>query len=363
MGLGMRGYRDRDFIETFEGLVFCVIGNIHPRGRVLSYLKYVANLESGVRVKWSRNGVVYGRILPFYSAVGVKSVLEYLKRNHLDYVVFDEYRGVELIEVPENRISIHYKPEERLSQMVKEPGDPLERLAVELVSRISNESGVSLENFGVTGSILLRIHNLRYSDIDLVVYGVENSYRVRDALKRLYSRENSGFSLPSGETLESWAAEISRIHPLTVEEAKILYSKYKWNRALYKGRQFSIHPVKLENEVDEVWEQKRFRYRGLATIRAKVVDSRDSIFMPATYLVEDVKVLEGVEEAKKISRIVSYEGLYIDIAREGDEIVAMGKVEEVQDIKRNETFYQLTIGTFEAGGKDFIKPLSWVKSG
>ncbi|MDK6028624.1 hypothetical protein QPL79_04555 [Ignisphaera sp. 4213-co] len=358
----MRGFRDRDFVESFDGLIFCVIGNVHPRDGVIGYLKYVANMESSIRVKWSRDGVMYGRILPFYSATGVKSVLDFLKRNYPEYVKFDEYRGIEFIRVPRNKISIHYKPEERLREIEKEPKDSLESLALELASRISEESGVPLTFFGVTGSILLKIHNLQYSDIDLIIYGVENSYRVREALKKLYKDEKSGFSLPSGKLLDSWAEEISRIHPLTVDEAKILYSKHKWNRALYKNRQFSIHPVKLENEVNEEWEQKRFRYIGLATIRARIVDAKDSIFMPAVYVVDNVKVVEGIDDAKKINYVVSYEGLYIDIASENEEIIAMGKVEEVEDIKKNEKFYQLTIGTFEARGKDFIKPIAWLKN-
>jgi predicted nucleotidyltransferase len=73
----------------------------------------------------------------------------------------------------------------------------------------------------------------------------------------------------------------------------ILYSKYKWNRAIYSGRQFSIHPVKLEDEVDERWEDKIYRPLGLVKVRARVIDSSNSIFMPAIYVVSDVKVLEG----------------------------------------------------------------------
>lgn len=358
----MRGFRDRDFIESANGLIFCVIGNVHPRDYIVAYLKYVANMESSIRVKWSRDGVMYGRILPFYSAIGVKNVMDFLRKSYPEYIRFDEYRGIELIEVPKNSVLTHYKPEERLSEILKEPKDPLETLALEIVTKISEESNVPLKYFGVTGSILLKIHNAQYSDIDLVVYGVENSYKVREALKKLYRDSRSGFSLPSGEILEVWAREITRVHPLTIDEAKTLYSKYKWNRALYKGRQFSIHPVKLENEVDEVWEQKRFRYKGLATIRARVIESKDAIFMPAIYVVDNVRVLEGVDIANKITYVVSYEGLYIDLAKDGEEIIAMGKVEEVEDMKKNETYYQLTIGTFEAGGKDFIKPIAWSKT-
>ncbi|MEM3980080.1 MAG: hypothetical protein QXF79_02340 [Ignisphaera sp.] len=357
----MRRFRDRDFIESIEGLLFCVIGNIHPKSRVLAYLKYVPSMESSIRTKWSRSGVMYGRILPFYSAIGVKNTMEFLKKNYPHYIVFDEHRSVELIEVSREFIKKHYKPEERLKEVIENPSDPLEAMTKELVEKLSRESGVSVNFFGVTGSILLKIHNPSISDIDIIVYGNENAHKVKEALLRLYDDDSSGFARPSGEVLEAWANDIIKIHPLSISEAKLLYGRYKWNRALYKGKQFSLHPVKLESEVDEEWEQKKFRPLGIATIKAKVVGNSDSMFMPAIYKVDNVKVIEGNSVASKVSMVVSYEGLYIDLADLGDEIVAKGKLEEVVDLRSNEVYYQVTIGTYEAQGKDFIKPIKWIQ--
>jgi predicted nucleotidyltransferase len=72
-------------------------------------------------------------------------------------------------------------------------------------------------------------------------------------------------------------------------------------------------------------------------------------------------LLRGLRRLGRSSLVVSYEGLYIDIANEGEEIVARGKVEKVYDTKSSETYYQLTVGSFEAQGKDFIKPVEWLK--
>lgn len=356
----MRDFRDRDFVESREGLMFCVIGNVHPEGRILAYLKYVPHLPSKVRTKWSRDGVMYGRILPYYSAMGVRATMDFLRRRYPEYVVFDRYRSVELTEVPRDRVGRHYRPEERLREIAGSPRDPLEELALELVSELSDASGVSERDFGITGSILLGIHDPRYSDVDVVVYGRRSGWAVRDALRELYRREGSGFRLPKGGLLRAWSEDIASRHPLTLEEAMLLYSRFKWNRALYRGRQFSVHPVKLESEVDERWEDKVHRPLGLAKVRARVVDSSDSIFMPAVYVVEGARVVEGPEPPGRVSRVVSYEGLYIDLAEPGDEIVAYGKLEEVHDLRTGETYYQLTVGTFEAGGRDFVKPVKWL---
>jgi Uncharacterized protein conserved in archaea len=179
----MRDFRDRDFIESVDGLIFCVIGNMHPTNRVVSYLKYISHYSSTIRTKWSRNGVVYGRILPYYSAIGVKNTMDYLKVNYPDYVVYDKYRSIELIEVPRQKIKTHFKPEERLREIIDSPKDELEKLALELVKELADEANISLSNFGITGSILLKIHNLKYSDIDIIVYGQRNGWIIRDALK------------------------------------------------------------------------------------------------------------------------------------------------------------------------------------
>ena len=356
----MRSLRDRDFIESHEGLIFCVIGNVHPADRVIAYLKYIPHFASKIRTKWSREGVMYGRILPYYSAIGVKNTMDFLRKHYPEYIIYDKYRSIELIEVPRDKIKKHFRPEERLQEIIKSPQDDLEKLALDLVLELSNESSISIENFGITGSILLKIHNLKYSDIDIIVYGHHNGWIIRNTLKELYHRKESNFRLPKGNLLKEWSKDIISHHPLTLEEAMLLYSRFKWNRALYKGRQFSIHPVKLENEVKERWEDKIHKPLGLVKIKAKVIDSSDAIFMPAVYIVEEAKVLEGIEPPKQISRVVSYEGLYIDLAEPGDEIIVYGKLEEVHDLRSSETYYQVTIGTYEASGRDFIKPTKWL---
>lgn len=354
-----RGFRDRDFIESIDGLIFCVIGNIHPKNRILAYLKYVPHMESKIRVKWSKNGVLYGRILPYYSAMGVKETMSFLRENYPQYITYDVYRSIELIEVPYDKIKFHYKPEERFRELLISPKDYMEELAKEIVVKISNESNVDLDYFGITGSILLGIHNPLYSDVDIIVYGYQNAIKVKEALKKLYF-EDGDFSLPKGEILKAWANDIIKIHPsLKFEEALLLYSKYKWNRALYKGRQFSIHPVKLEYEVIDSWENKICKPLGIVKVKAKVVDSKDSIFMPATYIIEDVEVIEGVGISKPIIKVLSYEGLYMDLANIGDEIIVRGKLEEVIELDSGKEYCQIVIGSFEASGLDYLKPIKW----
>ncbi|MEM2137192.1 MAG: hypothetical protein QXI93_04475, partial [Candidatus Methanomethylicia archaeon] len=321
----------------------------------------VPHMESKIRIKWSRNGVSYGRILPYYSAMGVKETMNFLRNLYPQYIVYDDFRSIELVEVPRNMVKRHYKPEERVKEILGSPRDSVEELARELILKISSEAKIDLDFMGITGSILLGIHNPTYSDIDLIVYGFSNAVKVRETLKKLYD-EDSDFSLPKGKILEDWANDIIKIHPLTFKEALLLYSRYKWNRALYRGRQFSVHPVKLENEFSEVWEENVCKPIGMITVKARVADSTDSIFIPAAYMVEDVKVIEGVKPSKPIVKVLSYEGLYMDLADAGEEIVVRGKLEEVRNLKSGEEYCQIVVGTFEAVGEDYLKPIKWFKN-
>ena len=359
----MRGFRDRDFLETNEGMIFCVVGNVHPKGRVLAYLKYLINDTSSNTI-WSRQGVNYQRMIQIYSAMEVKRASEYLRERHPEYVVYDTYKNIEFTEIPVDKIRIHYKPEERLKEIINEGSkDPLEELVIDLVNKLSNETGIPISSFGVTGSILLKIHNPKFSDIDLVVYGSSNAKPIKEALLRLYDKDGSGFSRPSGDILSKWVNEVIAAHPFTVSEAKALFTKYRWNKGLYRGKPFSIHPVKVENEVFEEWEQKIHKPLCLATMRARVLNSRDSFFMPAVYQVDDVLILDGCKPQVEIRQVVSYESLYMDIAQEGDEILVHGKLEEVHDIKTGDAYAQVVVGTYEAQGKDFIKPLKMLSNG
>lgn len=359
----MRGLRDRDFLEDSDGDLFCVVGNVHPPGKAISYLKYVKGVaERAARVKWSRGGQVYARILPNYSAVGYLEAQAFLRSRKPHYVTYDQFLGIELTAVPMESVVKHYKPEERLEELSSSSSlDDLERLALELVLLIADESGVSLSNFGVSGSLLLKLHNTAFSDIDLVVYGKENSVKVKEAVTQLLDACDKGLSRPEGEALRRWAEDVSKIHPLSLEEAMRLYGS-KWNRALFKGRQFSIHPVKLESEVAETYGDLICKPAGWAKVRCKIIDDSDALYLPCEYDVGSVVVLDTNSKAElKVRKLVSHEGLYSGIASKGEEVIAYGKLEEVCDRRAGEKYHVVHVGSYEMRGLDFIKPLSWAR--
>ncbi len=351
-------FRDRDYFMDEEGMFFCVIGNVHPPDRVISYLKYVPERISE-RTKWKKGDVGYDRILPYYSAVGVLSTQEFLSKRKPEYLYKDPFMNILITAVPIDSIKVHFLPEERISQILsKENKDPLEEEVAELVAIFGSECGISTNCFGLTGSLLIGIHDPSFSDIDLIVYGKENSKKLLDKLPELFECYNE--LEPFGkELLRRRVKDVSRIYFLEPEIATKLCAR-KRDRGVFKGRQFSIHPVKTEEEVEERYGQKRYEPAGLITIMGTVESCEDAIFMPSRYLIKDARTPEG-KEKPEIREVVSYEGLYSGIAEDGDEIIAKGKLELVRDLEEGSVSYRLLIGSFEARGRDFILLRSWLK--
>ncbi len=345
-----RGFRDRDYVQTPEGFFFCVIGSVHPPDRVISYLKYIPSK----RGRWGKGLSRFQRIMRRYTMLDLIGTISFLKK-YPEYLYDSPIMGVSISAVPSSKIKNHLKPEEKIIDLSRSGDlDALQGKALDLALKISDESGIPLKYFGVTGSILLDIHQ-EFSDIDLTIYGVKNSECVRETIKQIYSVGSHGISKFSGEEAKRWCLSKAEIYPLTCEEACRVLSR-KWNRGIFKGTKFSIHPIKMEEEINEKYGDKVFNPRGMIKIEAEVSDDSEAYFMPAIYKVEDVKVLEG-QLIKDIVEVASYEGFYGGIAYKGERIAVYGKLEKVIDKRNNEEYHRVLVGSKEALGKDYIKPL------
>jgi len=347
----MRGFRDRDYLKTIEGYFFCIVGSVHPSDRVIAYLKYVPD-PSG---KWGRRNKRLRRALRNYTMHDLLETFKFLENYHAEYLYYSPVMGIKMSAVPLSKVLLHFKPEERLSQLAQmEKLDDLQRKVVDLVNLISDESGVPVESFGVTGSVLLDIHQ-NFSDIDLTVYGAKASKSVKETLKQIYNDPDSPIRRFDEKRIREWCLNKARMYPLTYEEAAKIFEK-KWNRGLFRGTAFSIHPVKLEEENDERYGDRIFKPEGLIKIVATVSDASEADFLPSVYKVEDVKVIAG-KNVRDISEVVSYEGLYGGLAEEGEKILCYGKLEGVTDRRVGRQYHRVLIGSKEAKGNDYIKPL------
>ena len=350
----VRSFRDRDYLETDEGFFFTVVGNIHPKDRVIAYLKNIPS-QSG---KWGNGERRYERTLKYYTMNCLTDTLNFLSEHHPHYIQKLKAENIVFSAVPINRIRKHYRPEARLINLSKKKDlDMLENKTIELVNLLAKTSNVQSSCLGVTGSILIGIHNLAFSDIDLTVYGRKNSFALKKVLQQLMKQEKSPIKKLINENLKEWCKKKSERFPLTIEEAYKIYQR-RWNRGTFKGTLFSIHPIKIEKETSKKYDDAIFTPMGIIEAKAQVVNSSDAIYMPAIYLVRDVQILFG-PNVQRIEEVITYEGLYQDLVYEGEYLLCRGKLEKVEDKRHKRIYHRIIIGSSEAAGNDYIKPAFW----
>ncbi len=346
----MRRFRDRDFLQTPEGFFFCVVGPLHPPDRIISYLKYVPS-ESGV---WGKDKKRFKRVMRSYTIPHLLETFSLLERDYPHYLFNSSFYNITLTAVPQKYLKRHYKPEEKLAQLLLSQSlDPLQKKLIRLTSFLAETSNVSLDLFGVTGSILLGIHQPSFSDMDVTVYGTRNSLAVKNALIENYASLTSSAKRLAGIPLKAWCARKTWRHPLTRGEALKIYRR-KWNIGTFEETMFSIHPVKLEWEVGEVYGKKTFYPIGHVTIRAIVHDNADSLFLPAVYRIREVQIVEG-PQVDDIEEVASYESLYDNLAEVGESIKVRGKLERVVDNKTSRESHRILVGSPEGQGKEYVK--------
>ena len=140
--------RDRDAIQTAEGLIFRVFGYSHPKNAYICDAEYASSRifhSTDPRApRTGRSELFY----KFYNDEGMKLIA----KKYPQYQIFHEMLGLEIVGVPQTHIDEARKPPERLQALLETgPTDPL-LAAMERVLDIATEkSDVSAQNFGVFG--------------------------------------------------------------------------------------------------------------------------------------------------------------------------------------------------------------------
>jgi hypothetical protein len=348
-----RRFRDRDFVQTKEGFFFCVVGPYHPVDRVFAYVKYVP----AERGKWKDKRTSYKRVMNAYTIPDLLETFNLLKTKYPQYLFHSEVYCITMTAVPHSYILQHYKPEEKLAKILKATKkDALQTKLAAFIDLVSRKSGIAPSNFGITGSILLDIHNPKFSDMDVTVYGLQNSLKVKEALTKAYATPDSAVKRLEDSLLDDWCRKKAARFPLSLDDTRRIYER-KWNLGVFEGVMFSVHPAKLESELTERYGDKTFRPERQLTLSAVVADDSESLFLPCVYKVRDVKVTSGKQVSADITEVVTYESLYDSLVSVGEEIVAKGKLERVHDNRNGMEHYRVLVGSPEGKGKEFIKPV------
>ena len=345
----MKMYLDRDFLETPEGFLFCVVGCVHPRDRAIAYLKYVPSQDG----KWGRNDRRFRRTMEVYSVPQVLSNVEMLRAEFPQYVFRSRVLNILMSAVPRRLIVRHYRPSERLAELIaSNRRDELEQDVVDFVHRLSQNSGVDQEYFGVTGSVLTGIHQASFSDMDITVYGLENTIKVKDTILREFGCSNSEIQPPQGEARDRMLQHWARNYGLSPDEVK-WFAERKWSRGVFRRRAFSLLPIHRPSEVKERYGDRIYYPEGIVEGGARITGAEDSHFLPCIYRSENTEINRAGSDVKEI---VSYNGFYCGVFQVGETIRFRGKLERVLERRSGRETRRILIGSPEAKGVDYIRP-------
>jgi predicted nucleotidyltransferase len=324
--------REGDLIKTKSNVVFDVKGLVHPAGKIVAFPRFIPSPQGTRQGKDAAYGKVYS----------LSDRFKYLQQNHPDLIVFDQVFGEAMCEVPIADIAEHYKPEEKLwSLRTSKDLTVLETKALQLAETLKKEAKIPWSSIGISGSIMAGLTTEK-SDIDPLVYGVENCRKAYAALKNLREGEDSGFKPYSIKELQELFDFRSKDTQMSFEDFVLVESR-KAFQGKFMGTDYFIRFVKDWSEVGEQYGDVCFKNSGYAKITANIADSTDSLFTPCTYKLEDVRVVER-PKLQPIEEIVSFRGRFCEQAANGEAIEAQGKVELVTNRKTGGEYYRLILG-------------------
>jgi len=324
--------REGDLLETTDNIIFDVKGLVHPPNRVVAFIRYVPD-PKGNR---ERDGTRYSK---FYS---LSKRYALLKQKFPQYLVNDPVFNTLLCEVPFEDVKQHYQPARGLQKLRNRNNlDEAETAALQFMEILKEKSGVQWSKLGVSGSILVNLHEPS-SDIDLIVYGSETGYRVQASMKEMLEDKSSPFKAYNLDGLKELFDFRSK-DTITSFEDFVRTDSRKVSHGKFMGKHFFIRFVKDLNEISEQYGTIIYKPEGRARIKATIADDSEAIFTPCSYKLANVKILEGAK-VEPIEEIVSFRGRFCEQARSGEAVIAEGKLERVQQEGKDDHF-RLLLGS------------------
>ena len=331
--------RVRDFIYTQDDLFFATTTYLHPKDRILSFLRYIPD-PKGDR---SRNGSRYKK-------VDSKQAYNFLNDNFPEYLFDCEVTGVEMMGVPAGKVKEILSPVKRLKEIINHPSpDELLLKVIKVADVFQEEAGIGRKHLGISGSVLPGLYDPHVSDIDFVVYGLKNHQIAMKTFEMIKNEDNS--------RLKSIADDYwTKLYEKRIKDSTLSYDEFKWyekrknNRGVVDGTLFDILATREWDEIQGKFGEDKFEPCGTIEIEATVSDALAAFDNPAVYQVEDVNILEGPHVPLK--EVASYTHTYSGQARDGEKITARGKLEKVMG---KITYYRLIVGTTRESLGEYIK--------
>ena len=309
------------FVTTVDGLIFEVKGVVHPKDRIIAYVRYVPDVASSEST------------LKFQKIYELSERENFLKQNFPEYLWFSESHERTFQSVPHEKVSQILDPVEHMNK-IHNDSRALSVFTSKLVDLLIEYTRVDRRNIGVTGSQLVGVAQ-ETSDIDLIVFGESACYKFYRKLVENFD-EIPGLKRYSGNLLDEhlrfrWGDLVEYHNTLReIERRKSL-------QGVFEGHQFFIRLVKRHRDVPESFGQIVSEDFESKEVQCLVIDDKESIFTPCTYKVES-------QNYPELKQIISFRGRFTEHVSKGDSVKAKGRLESVVDTSTDKRYQQLVLG-------------------
>jgi len=351
-------FYESTLIDTEEGIQCKVYANSHPDGFVVVKPKYIPT-ELAEFTKLKRRFILekcMTRFNLFNSKEVVEENLKILKEKFPYFLYNCDKHNNWFMVVPKEKIKTYHDPQKGVQELMKVPDqdmDPYLKATKGIIGLIL-QSGIKLEDVGISHSTLLGNYTPGKSDIDLLIFGKDNGWKV---IKYMETAEHP---LLKWKTKEEWAKYYKdRIVSKQFSEEEYVFNMVrKKDDGFFDGNVFSIFVVEKEDELWYNWEDE---HTPLSTvkIRGKVLDDSNSHVRPGYYELTETEIVEGYDNVP-IKKLVTWSRPFVLQAKKDDRVEAVGLLEKIKT--KDEEYYQVVIGyydtyTTERGEKEYMKAL------
>ncbi|MFX1317102.1 MAG: nucleotidyltransferase domain-containing protein [Promethearchaeota archaeon] len=325
-----------DYIETKKNnLFFDIKGLLHPDDRKICFLRFYPH-PKGDRIK---------KEIHFKKVYNIDERYSILTKLYPNYLFYSKELDLELQGVKNDEIKHLYTPR-NFFKVLKEKDflTNIEKISKDLCELFITQGNIPENSIGISGSTMIGL-NKNDSDIDLIVYGTETCLKFQQKLKKILTESNNCriYSLDEYKAHYNWRVGGSDISFKDFMRAE----KRKLHQGKFRGIDFFIRYIKSPQDWIGSFYDYKYKNYGRIKIKAKIVDSKDSIFTPCSYKIKLLNILESQIipnkiNIKDINEINSFRGRFCEHAKEGEIVLVEGKLEKV-NFQNKEEYFRLLL--------------------
>src|SRR3989344_6670812 len=269
-------FYESSIIITKDNLYCKVFANEHPEGYLIAKPKYIPSNKISSTVLplrylfWQS----FHRLDMWKDKNELNNYIEEFKKVYPDYIYNSELHNNWFFVVPKDKIERVYDPKIGLKELMKIPENQLDEHLKSVVKFVNFllGSNIPIENFGITHSTLAGHYVHEKSDINLVVMGKDNYWKLMDFLK------TAEHPLLRWKNSEDWLTfRNGRSRSANFTEKEFLHSMIrKKSEGFFNDTFFILFGVENPGETWESWGKEKYTPLGLATVEGEVINNYNS---------------------------------------------------------------------------------------